>query len=59
VIVGGGPTAVEAAGVRIGGDRIGTRNVSWAAGNEASPLGAMLGGPVDRAARRAQRTKNR
>jgi NADH dehydrogenase len=44
-------TNVDDAGVTIGSECIGSRNVFWAAGNEASPLGAMLGGPVDRAGR--------
>jgi NADH dehydrogenase len=86
VIVGGGPTGVELAGMMIeivrkamprdfrsidtrksrvilveGGPRLlpampepssaRARNVFWAAGNQASPLGAMLGGPVDHAGR--------
>jgi NADH dehydrogenase len=33
------------------GDCIGTRTILWAAGNDASPLGKMLGVPVDRAGR--------
>ncbi len=33
------------------GDVIPTRTVIWAAGNKASPLGAMLGAPVDRSGR--------
>ena len=86
VIVGGGPTGVELAGMMIeivrkamprdfrsidtrksrvilveGGPRLlpampepssaRARNVFWAAGNQASPSGAMLGGPVDHAGR--------
>ena len=35
----------------IGDDCISTRNIFWAAGNAASPLGRMLGAPLDRAGR--------
>jgi NADH dehydrogenase len=51
VRTGAAVTGVGANGARIGDELIGTRNVFWAAGNQASPLGAMLGGPVDRAGR--------
>lgn len=44
-------TKVERGAVWIGGERIDTETVFWAAGNEASPLGAMLGAPLDRAGR--------
>lgn len=44
-------TGVDADGVRIGDELIAARNVFWAAGNQASPLGAMLGGPVDKVGR--------
>jgi NADH dehydrogenase len=44
-------TGVDEHGTRIGDEFIRARNVFWAAGNQASPLGAMLGGPVDRAGR--------
>lgn len=44
-------TNVERGAVSIGNERIETENVFWAAGNEASPLGRMLGAPVDRAGR--------
>jgi NADH dehydrogenase len=37
--------------VEIGGEHIETRTVFWAAGNAASPLGAALGVPLDRAGR--------
>jgi NADH dehydrogenase len=37
--------------VDIGKERIRTGTVLWAAGNAASPLGAQLGAPVDRAGR--------
>ncbi len=51
VRTGAAVTGVDLGGVRIGNEVIGTRNVFWAAGNQASPLGAMLGAPVDRAGR--------
>ncbi len=41
-------THIDREYVHIGDERIGTRTVFWAAGNEASPLGRMLGVPVDR-----------
>ncbi|AHG87599.1 Pyridine nucleotide-disulfide oxidoreductase, FAD/NAD(P)-binding domain protein [Gemmatirosa kalamazoonensis] len=44
-------TRVEPDGVYIGDEHIATRTVFWAAGNAASPLGRMLGAPVDRAGR--------
>lgn len=46
-------TAVDGAGVSIGegGERVVTRNVFWAAGVAASPLGASIGAPMDRAGR--------
>jgi NADH dehydrogenase len=44
-------TDIDGSGARLGDEFIDTRNVFWAAGNQASPLGAMLGGPVDRAGR--------
>jgi NADH dehydrogenase len=44
-------TGVEAEAVRVGEERIPTRNVVWAAGVSASPLGARLGGKTDRAGR--------
>ncbi len=40
-------TQVTSAGVWIGDEHI-AANVFWAAGNEASPLGRMLGAPLDR-----------
>ena len=40
-------TQIDAESVHIGAERISTRTVFWAAGNEASPLGKMLGAPVD------------
>ena len=44
-------TDVNEHGARVGAEFIAAGNVFWAAGNQASPLGAMLGGPVDRAGR--------
>lgn len=41
-------TKVEPDAVYVGDERIETRTVFWAAGNAASPLGAMLGAPLDR-----------
>jgi NADH dehydrogenase len=44
-------TRVERGVACIGDDCIHTRTIFWAAGNAASPLGRMLGVPVDRAGR--------
>ncbi len=44
-------TEVEARGVAIGAERIDAANVIWAAGVRASPIGASLGVPMDRAGR--------
>ena len=45
-------TSVDEDGVTLdGGERIEAQNVVWAAGVAASPLGAALGAPVDRAGR--------
>jgi NADH dehydrogenase len=44
-------TAIDAEGVWLGNDRIRARNVIWAAGVSASPLGRSLGAPLDRAGR--------
>ncbi len=44
-------TAVDAEGVEIGGERVAARTVIWAAGVAASPLGATLGAPLDKAGR--------
>jgi NADH dehydrogenase len=44
-------TDVDEGGVWLGDERIVARTVFWAAGNAASPLGAMLGGSIDRAGR--------
>jgi NADH dehydrogenase len=37
--------------VEMGSERLATGTIIWAAGNAASPLGAQLGAPVDRAGR--------
>jgi NADH dehydrogenase len=44
-------TQIEEGAVQIGGERIRAGNVFWAAGVVASPLGASLGLPLDRAGR--------
>ena len=45
-------TDVDEHGVRLeGGERIDAENVIWAAGVAASPIGARLGAPLDRAGR--------
>lgn len=44
-------TAVAEGSVMIGDERINARTVFWAAGNAASPLGAQLGVPLERAGR--------
>ena len=44
-------TGVGPEGVSIGGEKIHARTVFWGAGNNASPLGGLLGGPLDRAGR--------
>jgi NADH dehydrogenase len=44
-------TAVDEAGVVTTSGPIATHTVVWGAGNEASPLAAMLGAPTDRAGR--------
>ena len=44
-------TRIEEGAVYVGDERIPTRAVFWAAGNAASPLGAQLGVPLDRAGR--------
>ncbi len=44
-------TAIDPRGVVAGGERIRSRTVLWAAGVAASPLGATLGAPLDRAGR--------
>ena len=44
-------TGVGPDGVSIGSEKIRARTIFWAAGNNASPLGGLLGGPRDRAGR--------
>jgi NADH dehydrogenase len=44
-------TKVERDGVWVGDEKIRARTTFWAAGNKASPLGAFLGAPLDRAGR--------
>jgi NADH:ubiquinone reductase (H+-translocating) len=44
-------TRIEPDAVYVGDQRIPTRSVFWAAGNEASPLNRSLGAPLDRAGR--------
>jgi len=44
-------THCDAAGVQLGGERIGARNVIWAAGVMASPAARWLGAESDRAGR--------
>lgn len=44
-------TGIDQGGVDLGGDRIATRTVIWAAGVAASPLGRTLGAALDRAGR--------
>jgi NADH dehydrogenase len=44
-------TGIDAGGVDMGADRLAAHTVVWAAGVAASPLGATLGVPLDRAGR--------
>lgn len=44
-------TSIDPEGVMLGEERIGAATVLWAAGVAASPLGRMLGAPLDRAGR--------
>ena len=44
-------TNVERGAVSIGPERIESESIFWAAGNESSPLGRLLGAPLDRAGR--------
>ncbi len=44
-------TGIDAQGVQLGDDRLAARTVVWAAGVAASPLGATLEVPLDRAGR--------
>ncbi|MCK7594916.1 NAD(P)/FAD-dependent oxidoreductase [Pseudomarimonas salicorniae] len=51
VHTGGAIERIDADHVQLAGQRIATRSVVWAAGVAASPLGALLGAPLDRAGR--------
>lgn len=44
-------TDIDSSGVRVGQRRIAARTVLWAAGVEASPIGSLLGVPLDRVGR--------
>ncbi len=44
-------TGIDAEGVQLGDDHLAARTVVWAAGVAASPLGASIGVPLDRAGR--------
>jgi NADH dehydrogenase len=44
-------TGIDEGGVRMGGDYLAAQTMVWAAGVAASPLGASLGAPRDRAGR--------
>jgi len=44
-------TGIDGEGVQMGADRLAAKTVVWAAGVAASPLGATLGVPMDRAGR--------
>jgi NADH:ubiquinone reductase (H+-translocating) len=49
-------TRVTRDAVYVGEERIAARTIFWAAGNEASPIVAAMGAPVDRAGRAIVRT---
>jgi NADH dehydrogenase len=51
VVTGSPVTSIDATGVVLGGRRITSRNVLWAAGVAASPIAKSLGAPLDRAGR--------
>jgi len=51
VRLGQAVTAVDGDGVTLGNERVAARTTLWAAGVAASPLGRMLGTPLDRAGR--------
>ncbi|MEW6776071.1 MAG: NAD(P)/FAD-dependent oxidoreductase [Bdellovibrionota bacterium] len=51
VLTGKMVTKVDGQGVEMGGEKIPARTILWAAGVAASPLGASLGAPLDRAGR--------
>ncbi|MFN0064474.1 MAG: NAD(P)/FAD-dependent oxidoreductase [Myxococcaceae bacterium] len=44
-------TDIDAEGVQLGPERLAAKTVVWAAGVRGSPLGALLGAPLDRAGR--------
>ena len=51
VWIGKAVTGVDAQGVTLGGERLLSRTVIWAAGVASSPLGRWLGAPLDRTGR--------
>ena len=51
VLLGRPVTGIDGEGVSMGPERIVSRSVLWAAGVQASPLGASLGVPLDKAGR--------
>ena len=51
VLTGQAVQAIDAQGYERGGQRTAARTVLWAAGVAASPLGRLLGAPLDRAGR--------
>jgi NADH dehydrogenase len=51
VHIGTPVTAIDSSGVEFGGSRLACRTVIWAAGVQASPLGARLGSETDRQGR--------
>jgi NADH:ubiquinone reductase (H+-translocating) len=51
VLTGSAVQHIDAEGYTRGGERVDAKTVLWAAGVAASPLGAMLGAPQDRAGR--------
>ena len=51
VLTGSAVQHIDAQGYTRGGERVDAKTVLWAAGVAASPLGAMLGAPQDRAGR--------
>jgi NADH:ubiquinone reductase (H+-translocating) len=51
VLTGSAVTTIDAGGVHLGERRLDAHTVLWAAGVAASPLGALLGAPTDRAGR--------
>jgi NADH dehydrogenase len=51
VRTGSAVTRLERGAVWIGTERIESETILWAAGNEASPLGRLLGAPLDRVGR--------